>query len=809
MIHKLGGLCMLPMFSPHVFIPGFASAEGAGSGATQATADIDPVPIQADPPTYQQILDALVVAGYPDRVSVFPGESVDFKVSTTAAEFSSQLVRIRHGDSDPRGPGIREDVISTERNGPHKGKHQLLPVGSYITVPTSKDLDLSGSFSIVAWIAPTTVPGSKLNTHAQHRTPAGTPRIQGIVSKWDPSTETGYGLYIEDDGSLGLRIGGSKQQAFSTGVALNAWKPAQETIPLMAGYTNWYFVAATFDATSGTVTLYQEPLNKAPDPTRITRSGTIVGAPGTNDVPLLIAAGWEQKDDPIKAGLFNGKIDNPAIYDRALTAEEVRAILKDQPAPKGRVAAWDFAKGLGSGTADVHDPVGGNDGVAINSPLRAATGHLWRDGVFDYKSSPEAYTGIYFHEDDIIDAKWETSFAYKIPEDALSGIYAARLTAGDAVYYATFVVKPRPGRESKIAFLVSTFTYLAYSVHGSDSSSLYGEHRDGSPNIYSSWNRPIPALAPDGKIAMRSSSAWGLDADTHLTDWLEGMGYDVSYITDHDLHTGGAELLKSYKAVLTGTHPEYISDQEWKALDTWLSSGGRLMYMGGNGFYWVTSLDPSGNYIEVRRHHGTRTCEMPPGEYYHSTTGEFGGTWRYRGRAPNELVGVGFTAQGAFATYGRPYDVLPDGRSPAGSWVFEGVDVSKPIGAFVNLQQFAEGRYGPAGEEIDRADVAIGTPATTLVLAEAKGWDDEMIHVVEEVLKNSLDHGGSINPLVKADMTLMYYPNGGAVWSSSSISWAGSLHYNGYDNEISRITKNVLDKFASGEDLPGSPADSC
>lgn len=171
MIHKLGGLCMLPMFSPHVFIPGFASAEGAGSGATQATADIDPVPIQADPPTYQQILDALVVAGYPDRVSVFPGESVDFKVSTTAAEFSSQLVRIRHGDSDPRGPGIREDVISTERNGPHKGKHQLLPVGSYITVPTSKDLDLSGSFSIVAWIAPTTVPGSKLNTHAQHRTP--------------------------------------------------------------------------------------------------------------------------------------------------------------------------------------------------------------------------------------------------------------------------------------------------------------------------------------------------------------------------------------------------------------------------------------------------------------------------------------------------------------------------------------------------------------------------------------------------------------------------------------------------------------
>jgi N,N-dimethylformamidase len=38
-------------------------------------------------------------------------------------------------------------------------------------------------------------------------------------------------------------------------------------------------------------------------------------------------------------------------------------------------------------------------------------------------------------------------------------------------------------------------------------------------------------------------------------------------------------------------------------------------------------------------------------------------------------------------------------------------------------------------------------------------------------------------------------PNGGAVWSSSSIAWAGSLSHNRYNNNVSRITNNVLKRF--------------
>jgi N,N-dimethylformamidase len=38
-------------------------------------------------------------------------------------------------------------------------------------------------------------------------------------------------------------------------------------------------------------------------------------------------------------------------------------------------------------------------------------------------------------------------------------------------------------------------------------------------------------------------------------------------------------------------------------------------------------------------------------------------------------------------------------------------------------------------------------------------------------------------------------PNGGAVFSVGSINWCGSLPTNDYDNNVSRVTENVLRRF--------------
>jgi N,N-dimethylformamidase len=40
------------------------------------------------------------------------------------------------------------------------------------------------------------------------------------------------------------------------------------------------------------------------------------------------------------------------------------------------------------------------------------------------------------------------------------------------------------------------------------------------------------------------------------------------------------------------------------------------------------------------------------------------------------------------------------------------------------------------------------------------------------------------------------------VFSTGSIAWVGSLSYNNYTNNVSRLTENVLRRFASDTPLP-------
>jgi N,N-dimethylformamidase len=67
--------------------------------------------------------------------------------------------------------------------------------------------------------------------------------------------------------------------------------------------------------------------------------------------------------------------------------------------------------------------------------------------------------------------------------------------------------------------------------------------------------------------------------------------------------------------------------------------------------------------------------------------------------------------------------------------------------------------------------------------------------VCEEIFINAPGMCNGEHPFVRADMVFFETPAGGAVFSTSSISWAGSLSHNNYKNNVSRITANVLDRF--------------
>ena len=50
-------------------------------------------------------------------------------------------------------------------------------------------------------------------------------------------------------------------------------------------------------------------------------------------------------------------------------------------------------------------------------------------------------------------------------------------------------------------------------------------------------------------------------------------------------------------------------------------------------------------------------------------------------------------------------------------------------------------------------------------------------------------------PKVHSDLTFLETDHGGAVFSTGSIAWTGSLSHNRYDNVVARITQNVLRRF--------------
>jgi N,N-dimethylformamidase len=342
---------------------------------------------------------------------------------------------------------------------------------------------------------------------------------------------------------------------------------------------------------------------------------------------------------------------------------------------------------------------------------------------------------------------------------------------------------------------------IELSHHPEWGQSFYDVHPDGSGCYYSTSARPILNLRPDYRMWLQNAPR-NLSADLYLNDWLEHEGIDFDVITDHDLHEHGSELLADYDLVYTGSHPEYYSERMLTALDDHLASGGSLLYLGGNGFYWVASQAPGRPHLlEVRRGHGgTRTWEVLPGEGYHSTTGEPGGLWRYRGRTPNSLVGVGTASQG-WDKKAAAFKRTPDSFRPEAQFVFAGIGPDELIGDFGLIMN------GCSGDEIDRFDPGKGSPENTLVLATSTGHSDFYQLVLEDILAAKPGLGGTTCPLVRSDMTLLERPEGGAVFSVGSICFTGSLSHNDYQNNVSTVLRNVTWNFLSrsGKRNPGNP----
>lgn len=775
------------------------------------------------------------LTGYADKFGVHPGDTIKFYVNCDGPKkYNVEIMHMIHGDTNPRGPGLIEKSVGAACDGSYDGRKQDIYSGSYAYVEDRPQFRLQ-SFTLQCWVWPTTP-----KTHPKYWRHGA----QGLLTKW--VNGAGYGLFINAEGCLELRVNG---EAVSTGAPMRDHA--------------WHFVAASYDAETGKAVLYHEPqVVYALDPAIEPATKTIAGPVKDAGAPFVIAGYTKTTDGGplarasrpsgvVIAGHLNGKIADPRVSSRALSRLEIETMKggaqpgmseRRHSGPSGTlqhclVASYDFGDGIDTIVAKDTGPYR-FDAAVVNCPTRGMTGPNWKGWTFDWKEAPEQYGAIHFHDDDLDDARWQVDFEWKVPDGTKSRFYAAKLTTpeGDEDYIPFWVV-PRVGQEqSKIAVMVPTISYMAYanehlannaggaellvyripimqqqnmflSEHREYGGSTYDTHTDGSGLCLSSRLRPILSIRPKYDHFLMQAP-WQYPADLHLIYWLETMGYEYDCITDEDVNYDGLARLENYNVIITGSHPEHNSGVQLDAIHNYTERGGRFMYMGADGWYWVHSFHPAYDHLgrgvmtEHRRcESGIRTWRAEPGEYYHQGTGELGGMWRYRGRFLHTIAGTGMSSEGFdISSY---YSRTEESNDPRVAWAFEGIEFDEKLGNFGLVGG------GAAGTELDIVDTMLGSPPHTLVVATSAGRHTEAyLLVTEDFGFNQQGLDGTQHPRVRSDIAYHETPNGGGCFAFSSIAFCGSLPWNNGDNNISKLVGNVLNRFMQDGPLPPAPDDA-
>ena len=720
------------------------------------------------------------ILAYADKQSLFPGEEIEFKVSTeNINEYDLKIVRLKEpsvGEGDDY-PEYNPIEMETDLPKKMKGRKQETPFGSYAILEKEslfRNISENGTFGFNTYIFPTLIKKEN-STVFQFSNKDGKKNYKFSIN------EQGFELSYSDSNDI---------EKFNVEVKNN----------------RWYHIDVLFDIEKNQGIFKFQGINEK---VRIKEKESCeeftfkIGSENISDFNTLVIAADLDKSSPEKyypQNCFNGKIDVINIWT---DVKENNIITLDG-------AANDMAD------QELLDIKGGNNAKLVNFPTRAVTGIDWDGKTTNFVVDPRAYAAVHFHEDDLYDSNWETDFKLKVPDEWESGVYAAYLRSEDEdkEYYVPFMLRAAKGKEKKCVFLVSTATYAAYAnmnlrvtaqfnelIHGrltvTDYTdwyminypelglSNYDIHRDGSVVFYSSMKRPVTNFRPTGRL-------YKMCMDLLIIAYLERSGIEYDVIADEDVHREGYESLEPYSTVITSSHPEYFSANMLDSLDKLVNNSGRLMYLGGNGFFWVTGYhDEYPGIVEVRRNgQFFAWSSYDCGEPFLSFTKEQGGTWGSAGRQPEKLAGVGFILQGFDKCEG--YRRSEDSYNDRVKFIFEGID-DEIIGDFGILQG------GAAGYEMDVYNANNGSPHHALVIASSEDHSN-LYEMLEVKVESYLDFHTPIEKArIRADMVFFETPSGGAVFSVGSIAWCGSFSVNNYDNNIKKLTDNVLHRFVNPE----------
>ncbi|MAT16601.1 MAG: hypothetical protein CMJ46_15180 [Planctomyces sp.] len=229
-------------------------------------------------------------------------------------------------------------------------------------------------------------------------------------------------------------------------------------------------------------------------------------------------------------------------------------------------------------------------------------GGRWRTqlGPFAVKPQPDPEIG----PNRVRECRWEKTTSFTIPDDWVSGVYLGKLSC-DAHRYQSYVVFiVRDDQPAEILLQCSDNTWQAYnkwphefSLYNTD---LPNKALNGSTRV--SFDRPYAWYPQVVDQPLSLGSGEFLLWEFPLAFWLEQQGYDVTYISNLDLHTDPAGL-KRAPVFLSVGHDEYYSLEMYQHLKQAIDEGLNVAFLSGNSCCFVAPLVPGSDGVPHRVFH--------------------------------------------------------------------------------------------------------------------------------------------------------------------------------------------------------------
>jgi hypothetical protein len=286
----------------------------------------------------------------------------------------------------------------------------------------------------------------------------------------------------------------------------NTESVAQKTAP---SFGSWYHVVGTYDGT--TVRIYVDGV--AGTPTSITT--TIPYAARTAQIGASYYNGL--------VALFKGTIDDVRIYNRALTAEEVRYLYNNN----GPIAHWKLDENAGT---TAYDSAGSNDGTLTN--MEAADWVVGKFGSAVDLDGSDEYVTIADSTGSVLDASSAITLSSWIMPTAIPAQFK-QIVRKESAYVLELTSDHKP------QFNFWSGTALQTAVTGSDAVQIGQWY-----HLAATYNGSISRLFVNGVLVSEKTNSGSIDTNNSALQFGIRNGTDLQF-------TGRIDDVKIYNYART------------------------------------------------------------------------------------------------------------------------------------------------------------------------------------------------------------------------------------------------------------------